>query len=122
MTDATINHYELTSTSEPLDMTNGYVITNLDDELIVAGVTHRITNDTYMTPTDLCTAIDTALNATGITCTYSTGTGLYTFRSAAAFTLQANSTLLAFIGFDDIDNVASPVYATYAISSLMQST
>ena len=70
-----------------------------------------------MSQTDLCTAIDTALNGTGITVTYNAGNGLYQFRSLQAFTLKANSTLLAFLGFEDIDHVASPVYQTYALSS-----
>ena len=68
----------LTRKSNPVNiLPNRYVITNLDNAIIVASVTHLITNNTYMTPTDLCTAIDTAFNATGLTCTYSTGTGLY---------------------------------------------
>ena len=49
---------------------------------------------------------------------HSAGTGLYTFRSAAAFTIQPNSLLLPFMGFDaTINNVASVVYVMYPLSS-----
>ena len=80
---------------------NGYAITNLDDAIIVAGVTHCITKDTYKPQVDWCTGIDKALTGTGITVTCNTELELYQFRSQTAFTLQTNSTLLAFITFDN---------------------